>query len=114
MSANSITQRLQHAETDLLQAIPLGDEALTAFNTSWEALKGDITRMAPQLSNETLQFACTVVSRVAIIAEQFDELRTEASALEADAMDGFEAIRLQHQSAHSTKYASTNLIVSLS
>jgi HJR/Mrr/RecB family endonuclease len=113
MSANSITQRLLRAETDLLHAIPLGDAAVTAFTTSWEALEGDITRMAPQLCNETLQLVNAVSSRVALIAEQFEELRSESSALEADAIERFEAIRLQHQPTHGAKYVSTNFIAML-
>jgi hypothetical protein len=109
MSADSITQRLLRAETDLLHAIPLGEAALTAISTSWEALQGDITRMAPQLSNETLQLAYAVSSRVAIIAEGLDEIDNVANPLEAAATDQYEAILLQYQSAHSAKYVSTNL-----
>jgi hypothetical protein len=109
MSADSITQRLLRAETDLLHAIPLGDAALTAFNTSWEALQEDISRTAPQLSSEIHQLVCAVLTRVAFIAKEFDELDSKASALEADAMDQFDAIRLKYQSAHSAKYVPTNL-----
>jgi hypothetical protein len=108
MSADSITQRLLRAETDLLHAIPLGDTALNAFNTWWDALDRDITRMAPQLSNATLQLVNAVSSQVALIAEQFEELRNKTDALEADAMNQIEAICLQHQSTHSAKYVSTN------
>jgi hypothetical protein len=109
MSADSITQRLLRAEADLLDAIPQGDAAVTAFNASWEALEGDLTRMAPQLSNETFQLAYAVSSQVAAIAERFDELRNKTSALEADAIGKFDAICLKYQSAHSAKYVSTNL-----
>jgi hypothetical protein len=113
MSADSITQRLLCAETHLLDAISLGEAALAAFLTSWEGLKGDITRMAPQLSNETLYLVHAVSSKVALIAEEFGELETKTGALKANVEDQCEAILLQHQSAHSTKYVSTDLIAML-
>ncbi|KAF5352366.1 hypothetical protein D9756_005983 [Leucocoprinus leucothites] len=113
----SLQQRFKKAESTFLDALEMGDDAMSAFEQEWASLRDDfeIAFAHGSLDPETVSSAYIVSYRISEISQSFLKLEATCQELTASFMDDLDAItqRYSESSESTPKPASSRRDITL-